>query len=225
MKKPILFVDQSALGVLDSDSWEIISSQFSARLLVIGQLTVHHKMPPTQRVICPSIDDVAGRGKVLLSADPGQLAKWGWHKLDTRKLSRASVLNELQWLADRANLRFAVTLPLPPQSLHPNKRENRFRKNNDRKHYREECIFLARTGMIDKFNDSLQLSRAEIQTVWYFKQNQKHDPDNLIAWAKSIFDSLTIAGILSDDNDVIHLPPCQKKDAGNPRVEIVVAAL
>jgi hypothetical protein len=39
---------------------------------------------------------------------------------------------------------------------------------------------------------------------------QRHDPDNLVSLAKASIDGLQDGGILTDDREVIYLPPTQK---------------
>lgn len=232
MTKPILFVDESALHVLGDDAWDIITRHFRSRVLKVGvNRRKINKSPIATKgrllgeLNCFDIEDVHGRGKVLVSADPEQVKRWSWHKLDTRELDHDSIVNELQWLAERVNLKFQIELALPPESLHPNKRVFWKAKTRHKSKYSSECILVSRLKMVEQFNESLLLDSAEIQTRWYFRTAAKHDPDNLIAWAKPVFDALTRAGVLADDNNVIHLPPRQQKDAGRPRLEVTVTAL
>ncbi|GAG40712.1 unnamed protein product, partial [marine sediment metagenome] len=48
------------------------------------------------------------------------------------------------------------------------------------------------------------------------------DRDNLLASLKPIWDGFTDGGIWADDRDVTFLPVIRRKDAINPRIEVMV---
>lgn len=59
------------------------------------------------------------------------------------------------------------------------------------------------------------VKEASIQLRYLFPTptkggTQRHDPDNLISFAKASVDGLQDGGILTDDRDVIYLPPTQE---------------
>jgi Holliday junction resolvase RusA-like endonuclease len=61
-----------------------------------------------------------------------------------------------------------------------------------------------------------------IMVDFYFPTKRKRDSDNLIGWMKHYFDGFADAGIVSDDEDIIALPPRKYQDKKNPRVEFQI---
>ena len=63
---------------------------------------------------------------------------------------------------------------------------------------------------------------ATIQLTYYHKDARRRDPDNLLAQMKSGYDGLRDAGVLTDDDEITHLPVVRKKDKDNPRLEMEI---
>ena len=73
--------------------------------------------------------------------------------------------------------------------------------------------------------DGWPVSSATIQMTFFHRTARKQDPDNLLASMKAAIDGLVDGGVLTDDRDLTHLPPVQKKDKDDPRVELVITAI
>jgi hypothetical protein len=103
-----------------------------------------------------------------------------------------------------------VKLPLPPKSMHPNGRATWKQVAGDKNRYMRHCAeaLFAIKGLTPL---KWQLKRAVVRREYAFRTAHRHDPDNLIAWAKSAIDSLVVAGILADDRELFYRHPEQKK--------------
>lgn len=110
-----------------------------------------------------------------------------------------------------------LTLPLPPKCLHPNARSCWQAKVAATRKCRAEAALVARTAP-DK--PSEPWVRATIQATFYMPR--RHDPDNLLAWAKSAFDGLQ-GIVIENDSGFTHLSPRQitGKDVGR-RLELEI---
>lgn len=123
----------------------------------------------------------------------------------------------------------AVILDIPPRILHPNARGNWQAKHRERSGYRKLSGQLVWAFVKEHFNGDPRWDEATVQLHFFFGKpkkggrNQKHDPDNLIAWAKPAIDALTDGGLISDDRELIYLPPRQTPDHDHPAaLEITV---
>ena len=112
-----------------------------------------------------------------------------------------------------------VTVPLPSFKVSPNARTHfRVRANliyDQRQEARE-------AAMVAAYDCDLKepITDAIVQIVRWNKTVRLTDPDNLIAQLKASFDGITDAGVWIDDLNVMYLPPLQRKDSTNPRVEL-----
>ncbi len=125
------------------------------------------------------------------------------------------VESELDWLLWQSKQQVSIDIPLPPKALHPNNRP-RTKKTFSfaKKKYRDEVLGHIKAQIIEnglKFDRSNSWPSAKIELVYSFTHNQKHDPDNLISWAKYAVDGLQRSGLIANDNKVTYLPPVQKK--------------
>lgn len=104
---------------------------------------------------------------------------------------------------------FWVSLGAPPRVLSPNashRGKSHWAHTAAVKAYRHEAYIAAK--------QILQLSRlmpphwaaAAVKVTWC-RRRPFPDPDNLIATMKAAFDGLVDAGVLADDNELLHLPP------------------
>ena len=109
-----------------------------------------------------------------------------------------------------------IILLLPPKELAPNSRVCWQAKMRAKREYRQHAKDMAYTPRPPRWK------LCRVQCRFFFTQNRRRDPDNLLAWMKSGFDGLTDAGIWADDCGLTHLPPVVAIDRDNPRVEIVV---
>lgn len=108
-----------------------------------------------------------------------------------------------------------VTVPCPPKLLHPN-------GSHGRPHGRAAVVAKYKDASVAAIHrqqgSDLGLSRALIELRYLFgcdragRRRKKHDPDNLIAWAKAAIDSLVVAGVLSNDRSIAYAPPVQQCD-------------
>lgn len=124
------------------------------------------------------------------------------------------------WLSlQRSSMRkpdATITLDLPPQQSDPNARPGSWKaKAFPAKKYAQA------SGEV-VWGYALQLGKPRwrsviVRLVYVLPRlqkkgsDQRHDPDNLIAWAKKPLDLLTQYEILADDRDVVYLPPVQRR--------------
>lgn len=116
-----------------------------------------------------------------------------------------------------------VELPYPPRALHPNERKSWRARIKPKKDYRSSAAELAAVVRIEHGCKPLQ--QATLRLDFYHPRNRKHDPDNLIAWAKTAIDALQDARLLANDRDVVYLPPRQLLDRDRPRLEVAIEAI
>ena len=118
-------------------------------------------------------------------------------------------------------------LDLPPAALHPNSRAPVQARFGARSKYRKTSGELAfgwaflHFGCRPRFRSAILEMTFEIPRPTRGRA-QRHDPDNLIAWAKSAVDALTDGGILADDREVVYLPPIQILGTDVGRLGIVI---
>lgn len=104
----------------------------------------------------------------------------------------------------------SISLHLPPEKLHPNKRPIRQERARLTKKYRLEVRILAIDAMVRAgMKDEPRWKRATVRAVFAFRTNRRRDRDNLIAWLKSAFDGLADSGLIDNDSGLTHLPPEQ----------------
>lgn len=124
-----------------------------------------------------------------------------------------------------------VLLPIPPKVLHPNARSPWQGKLRERKSHRQLSGDSAAAQVLERYGTRPRFERAVIRLHYVLPwpkngQRQPHDPDNLIAWAKTAIDALQDAGILADDRQVIYMPPSQewleRDDIRPPRLTVRV---
>lgn len=117
-----------------------------------------------------------------------------------------------------------VTLPLPPDVLHPNARTRNYRYRAAMvKKARDESRFLAGRA----WNGRSPLPAATVKATFYMPR--RRDGDGLNSWLKPYLDGLADAGIVANDSAFTLLPPSQVtgKDAGRKvvlRIEPLGAA-
>ena len=101
-----------------------------------------------------------------------------------------------------------ITLPLPPEVLHPNgrTRNHKYRAAMVKK-TRGEAALLAKAAAPDPATLMIPWTKATIQATFYLPR--KRDQDGLIAWLKSYADGLQDAGIILNDSGFTWLPPIQ----------------
>ncbi len=104
---------------------------------------------------------------------------------------------------------------MPPKCLHPNSRAS-WRERAAKKSLYSQDAKLVVCNYIDKhFKEPPQWKEVVLSLTFIFGKHlgrgrrQRHDPDNLIAWAKTPVDALTRGGLLEDDRSIIYLPPQQ----------------
>jgi hypothetical protein len=127
-------------------------------------------------------------------------------------------------------LGFVIHLPLPPKVLHPNASATWVARLAQRKRYRKAAGELAWVQMQEqRAAGRPQLDRAVIGLEYRLPRPargglQTHDPDNLIAWAKTAIDAMQDAGILADDRHVFYSPPQQRFVSQEDSQDLIVAA-
>jgi len=111
-----------------------------------------------------------------------------------------------------------IILPLPPNSLSPNSRCNRFAVAADKKVYRKRACLAC-----DKF-DSPMLEMAYIKVTKFRRTKSKPDGDNLLASMKAAIDGIVDACVVVDDNyNHVRYLPCEfELDRQNPRIQIEI---
>ena len=108
----------------------------------------------------------------------------------------------------------SITLDLPPKSSHANARPGNWKaKAMPSSKYAKtagEIIwsYAAQMGY-PKWPSVVIRLNFMLPEVKNRGSDQRHDPDNLIAWCKKPLDLLQEHGILANDRDVIYLPPVQ----------------
>lgn len=118
-------------------------------------------------------------------------------------------------------------LDLPPAALHPNARQPWAVRAAARSRYRKASGELAFGWALLNFGNRPRFRSAILELTFEIPRPtrgraQRHDPDNLIAWAKTAIDAMTDGGILADDRDVVYLPPVQVLGTDVGRLGIVV---
>ena len=118
-----------------------------------------------------------------------------------------------------------LTLPLPPKELSPNhtvgSRGMRMAKAVKIRGYRERASIEAQVWCLNNKN-TFPWQAATIQLTFFHSSARRRDPDNLLASCKAAFDGLRDAGVLTDDDQITHLPVVRMKDKDNPRLEMEV---
>ena len=107
-----------------------------------------------------------------------------------------------------------IVAPLPPYALHPNVRRGGATKIRAKKKHRSAVADEAAVVALEVLGQRPRWLRASVGLNFVFERPrrgglQAHDPDNLIAWAKTTIDGLTDAGVFKDDRELIYLPPRQ----------------
>lgn len=112
-----------------------------------------------------------------------------------------------------------LRLPIPPPACHPNKRPTRYDKIRAVREYRFSVALEAR-----QVADPPLLQLAGVALDFHLSDGRtlRSDPDNLIAWAKPLYDGLTDAGVFGDDRQLIHLPPLKTRLAKGADPVVVV---
>lgn len=108
-----------------------------------------------------------------------------------------------------------ITTELPPKELHPNARAGWPAKARVKKAHRQAVAADATIQTLQQIGHRPLCRHATISLYFEFPPPQRggakrHDPDNLIAWAKTTIDALTDAGVLADDREVTYAPPSQR---------------
>lgn len=105
-----------------------------------------------------------------------------------------------------------IECPLPPKILHPNSNPHYQSKANAVKKQRKasgEFAWLAAREMAEPLTRAFVTLHFHLPLARRGAKKRFHDPDNLIAWAKSTFDGLVDGGVFTDDKELVHLPPTQ----------------
>lgn len=118
-----------------------------------------------------------------------------------------------------------IVLPTPPDVCDPNNSPHRMVKATKVKKYKDDhCRYV-----VAEWRSANQINRpwqwAAVAAHWFYggKKRKVRDPDNLTAFAKAAIDSLTLGGVMSDDRELIHLPPLQTIDkAGRSEIEFYI---
>lgn len=120
-----------------------------------------------------------------------------------------------------------LVLDLPPSALHPNARAGWAERAAARSRYRKTSGEYAFGWALEHYGSRPRFRSAILELTFEIPRPtrgraQRHDPDNLIAWAKAAIDAMTDGGILADDRDVVYLPPQQilGTDAGRLLVAV-----
>ena len=133
----------------------------------------------------------------------------------TRTAAQARAAQQAARAIIEAGGELQVLLPVPPKTLHPNGRAPWAAKMRERKNYREQAAGTAAAQVLERYGYRPRFAETVIELFYNLPwprngQRQPHDPDNLIAWAKTAIDALQDAGVLSDDRHAIYLPPHQE---------------
>lgn len=109
-----------------------------------------------------------------------------------------------------------VTLPLPPEILHPNgrTRSHGYRASMVRK-ARGEARLIGQQAA-----NGAPLLKAAIRSTWYMPR--RRDEDGLLAWLKPYIDGLCDAGLIKNDSGVTLLPPTQITGAAGQERKVVL---
>lgn len=95
-----------------------------------------------------------------------------------------------------------ITLPLPPNCLHPNARACWQERMRMTKKARAEAALVA-----SQYRPVQPAARLTIQPGFYLAR--KRDGDGMIAWLKAYCDGLQDAGLIENDRGITLLPPEQ----------------
>jgi len=111
-----------------------------------------------------------------------------------------------------------LIIDLPPREAHPNARKTWQARARTVARYRKSAGELVFAFAFEQFGRRPRFARAIIGLRFRFPKPrfgraQFHDPDNLLAWAKSAIDALTDGGLLADDRSIVYLPPEQELSA------------
>lgn len=117
-----------------------------------------------------------------------------------------------------------ITVPIP--KLNPN---NNFAgwaaKAAQKKHDREMATMEAQVAVaeLDDWKSyGFPWTVATIGVHWFHSTSNHRDRDNIIASLKNVIDGIRLAGVLTDDDELIWCSPVRLTDSENPRVEIVL---
>ena len=115
-----------------------------------------------------------------------------------------------------------LVLPLPSGNLSPNSRCGWRAKAHSTAKYREAGYIV---GLDAKSRSAFPRpwAAAEMRYRFFHRDSRRRDPDNLLASLKAAIDGIVDAGILEDDNGLIHQPVEQQVDRKNPRVELIIS--
>ncbi len=111
-----------------------------------------------------------------------------------------------------------IVLPCPPKQLHPNGRTGNWRvRAAIIAKYKEQAVAAIerQTQAQPLFSRVVIVLRYRLGMAKRGRRNL-HDPDNLIAWAKTAIDSLEARGVLANDRSVTYAPPEQSIDKLQP---------
>lgn len=123
-------------------------------------------------------------------------------------------------------MEIVVDVPQPPGILHPNQRSHNWRAQAAAvKKQRQAAGYCA----IAACKERPQWKWVALGLHFCFRGKRKganwHDPDNLIAWAKSSVDGLQDAELLANDRMVLWLPPKQSFETRENGLVITVKNL
>ena len=117
-----------------------------------------------------------------------------------------------------------LRLTCPPRELSPNnlRRVHHMKRASLVKCHRRTVAIEALGGLRGGARPRWVEARVRV-TIYHRQASYFLDPDNALAWMKSVFDGLTAAGIFADDRRLTHLPIRQEAYAllaGKVDVEI-----
>lgn len=117
---------------------------------------------------------------------------------------------------------------LPPKECLPNARPNRYAKARQIKLYRTMAHVTVLDEMPTWMRKAIPFGKAAV-TIRYFTAGPRLDKiDNLVAWAKPLFDGIEDAGVVENDSnlELWGSPACSwTKDTEDPRVEIDITPI
>ncbi len=110
-----------------------------------------------------------------------------------------------------------ITVPFPPRCLWPNARGQHRYKTGERRWFKEQCQIAAIAAGLHGLETWAGAAGAP---VFYCPNRNNRDRDNANASLKYAIDAIVEAGLLTNDNHMILLPPRMDYDKENPRVLI-----
>ncbi len=115
-----------------------------------------------------------------------------------------------------------ITLRLPPKELSPNWRGHWAVKAKAVKRYKTDTHIETMRTMNALGMPWTSWESATARAVFFWGTRRHRDKDNALASLKAAFDGMASAGLLRDDEGLMHWPAVFEIDKSNPRVEITI---